>query len=1143
MSTHAAVQKRQHEESAPQHAGQGKASQATGVGLPLFMQANPTASAGITLQRKCACGSSSGANDECATCNRGKPLQAKLSIGASDDPLEQEADRVADQVLAMPANSTVSAAPPLTQRYAGQASEGTGTAPASVDRVLASSGRPMEPALRQDMEQRFGHDFSGVRVHSGEAAEQSAREVNANAYTVGHNIVFGVGRFAPETHEGRRLIAHELTHVIQQSGSDGINVGQGDKISVQRSACGHDGQKTGCRADLGVLKLRDESGTLGQMISIDRWVADDGLRHHFGGQWAAQVQTPPNPVKQGEDRGSADAVRVNDAGVLALDIVEIKARSVAGGGCALATAEARGYANVLTLIKPQVLALSAGLAKQGGVRVPSGKCRDPKAAERSKLKAAGVDFDNETSMHAWCFINSLQDRLNKTYTQAFSDVKVGLFADGDVKKTYPVWPPLRIDCPKLKGKKRPGWSFLGFQVNNKGGVSYGCRDECFDSEEEEKRRTQELVKEDEVRKRKQTAPRQTVPSGMYVDNPEQGDIGEDEAPVNLPEGGVSVTDVIAISGSALITVAILHQAAKVLKGRELEAARAAAARALAEARAKGAIDVARKMNKEHLTKQFGTKAYDKTVSSVATSVEKQALKDAGFIAKHGTKGAKFLGRAAGILGVLMLAKDAAAAVSHISKGGTIDIGLQGMDASLEGKTDIETSGPTGKQDVLGDVKLKDTQIDIETQGFPSVSGTVNLQAEKLTVRGRVGDGDAKINFTAKYKNTTITIRRDGQIKGGKLTMQGGSEISDADIEIDLPPGADLSKPRDPATPIVIKGGKIKITEVGSGGGSAGTAGKAGTPGGSSGAPPDVTPKADDKPAGDSGSVQIPNSHGQGSAPGQADGTGKAAAVSDIVELVQQVQASDGLRTLYAALLGKEDGVPVTAEMLRRLVDLKTTFDRHPGVVQEIIAGMKSAEITDPIKQIIEPIEERMRQAEQKLAKAREKAIADALTKASPSAKPAATTPVPVQKPAEKQEKPVKGEKASGDEGTRKEAGGGPGIDLASVRELSLHDLLPVLERSPQASPDKTPPKAMDYVLVWRVALDKSELVYYINAHMTLHKVLQPLKGEIWRASYKFTPPTGVILNSQGDMPIRFTDAGVITAEIVTTPPSSARAKP
>lgn len=73
-------------------------------------------------------------------------------------------------------------------------------------------------ALQQDMQGRFGHDFSSVRVHTGADAEQSARDISANAYTVGHHIVFGAGRYAPTTHEGRRLIAHELTHVLQQSG-------------------------------------------------------------------------------------------------------------------------------------------------------------------------------------------------------------------------------------------------------------------------------------------------------------------------------------------------------------------------------------------------------------------------------------------------------------------------------------------------------------------------------------------------------------------------------------------------------------------------------------------------------------------------------------------------------------------------------------------------------------------------------------------------------------------------------------------------------------------------------------------------------------------------------------------------------------
>jgi len=147
-------------------------------------------------------------------------IQTKLAINKPGDEYEQDADRIADQVMATPAHNFVSNTPPRIQRFAGQLTEQTEVAPASVDKALASPGQPLEPSLQQDMERRFGYDFSRVRVHSDAVAEQSARDVNANAYTVGNNIVFSVGQFAPGTHKGRRLIAHELTHVVQQRGSE-----------------------------------------------------------------------------------------------------------------------------------------------------------------------------------------------------------------------------------------------------------------------------------------------------------------------------------------------------------------------------------------------------------------------------------------------------------------------------------------------------------------------------------------------------------------------------------------------------------------------------------------------------------------------------------------------------------------------------------------------------------------------------------------------------------------------------------------------------------------------------------------------------------------------------------------------------------
>lgn len=132
--------------------------------------------------------------------------------------MEQEADRIADQVLA----GTGPKAPPHIQRVAGPAAAGTGVAPASVERVLAGPGQSLDHATQRDMGRRFGYDFSGVRVHTGGDAERSAHDVNAHAYTVGRNVVFGAGQFAPGTRAGRHLIAHELTHVLQQTGAAGV---------------------------------------------------------------------------------------------------------------------------------------------------------------------------------------------------------------------------------------------------------------------------------------------------------------------------------------------------------------------------------------------------------------------------------------------------------------------------------------------------------------------------------------------------------------------------------------------------------------------------------------------------------------------------------------------------------------------------------------------------------------------------------------------------------------------------------------------------------------------------------------------------------------------------------------------------------
>lgn len=99
--------------------------------------------------------------------------------------------------------------------------------------VIASGGRPLEPDVRTDMEARLGHDFSDVRVHDDAAAHDSARAVNAHAYTVGSNVVFQRDSYDPSSSQGQTMLAHELTHVVQQRNGpvDGSPAGGGINVS------------------------------------------------------------------------------------------------------------------------------------------------------------------------------------------------------------------------------------------------------------------------------------------------------------------------------------------------------------------------------------------------------------------------------------------------------------------------------------------------------------------------------------------------------------------------------------------------------------------------------------------------------------------------------------------------------------------------------------------------------------------------------------------------------------------------------------------------------------------------------------------------------------------------------------------------
>lgn len=163
-------------------------------------------------------------------------LQAKLTVNSPGDIYEQEADRTAERVMSMrepqlqrscacgggcSSCQNEQTADEGLQMKSVQANHiGEIEAPSIVDEVLHSSGQPLDTSTRRFMESRFGHDFSRVRVHTDARAAESAQSVNAIAYTVGRNIFFGQGRYVPANTHGRRLLAHELTHVVQQGGGN-----------------------------------------------------------------------------------------------------------------------------------------------------------------------------------------------------------------------------------------------------------------------------------------------------------------------------------------------------------------------------------------------------------------------------------------------------------------------------------------------------------------------------------------------------------------------------------------------------------------------------------------------------------------------------------------------------------------------------------------------------------------------------------------------------------------------------------------------------------------------------------------------------------------------------------------------------------
>ncbi len=260
--------------------------------------------------------------------------QAAARVGAADDLFEREADAVADRVMRMPDG----AAPPpcavcarddstirrqtespysvddgvvtpaigddAAETVQSKAAAGGPAAPTpAAARAIAAvrGGSPLPAGVRAFMETRFGHDFGRVRIHTDGSAEAAARSLHARAYTLGRDVVFGVGQFAADSTAGRRLIAHELAHVIQQGqaprsargGPDESAVITDTATLVQRvqwspnTATGKTSEPWGSGRPKGqLLDAKTDAGT-----TITTWRPDDGRTYWchgytFGGSTA-----------------------------------------------------------------------------------------------------------------------------------------------------------------------------------------------------------------------------------------------------------------------------------------------------------------------------------------------------------------------------------------------------------------------------------------------------------------------------------------------------------------------------------------------------------------------------------------------------------------------------------------------------------------------------------------------------------------------------------------------------------------------------------------------------------------------------------------------------------------------------------------
>lgn len=190
-------------------------------------------------------------------------ITTKLKIDSPGNTSEREADSISEQVMRVSGNK-----PSMVQmKAAGPVNAAGAEAPPIVHGVLRSPGHLLDASTRAFLEPRFGCDFSNVRVHTDANSAESARSMGARAYTAGSHVVFGSGEYAPWTESGRKLLGHELAHVVQQRQTPAFTAVQ-RKILPEDASSDLVGQEFTLRKDFAVS---GKTLATGETVTVVRW--------------------------------------------------------------------------------------------------------------------------------------------------------------------------------------------------------------------------------------------------------------------------------------------------------------------------------------------------------------------------------------------------------------------------------------------------------------------------------------------------------------------------------------------------------------------------------------------------------------------------------------------------------------------------------------------------------------------------------------------------------------------------------------------------------------------------------------------------------------------------------------------------------